>query len=61
MDRRQPLWVTAATLLAAMPTGVYSSILANRYQAAPGAASSTVVLSTGVSIVTLTILIGWFL
>ncbi|MEQ9796466.1 AEC family transporter [Parvibaculum sp.] len=57
----EPLWVTAATLLAAMPTGVYSSILANRYQAAPGAASSTVVLSTGVSIVTLTILIGWFL
>jgi malonate transporter and related proteins len=57
----EPLWVTAATLLAAMPTGVYSSILANRYQAAPGAASSTVVLSTGVSIVTLTILIGLFL
>lgn len=57
----EPLWVTAATLLAAMPTGVYSSILANRYQAAPGAASSTVVLSTGVSLVTLTVLLGWFL
>ena len=51
----------AATLLAAMPTGVYSSILANRYQAAPGAASSTVVLSTGVSLLTLTVLLGWFL
>lgn len=57
----EPLWVTAATLLAAMPTGVYSSILANRYRAAPGAASSTVVLSTGVSLLTLTVLIGWFL
>lgn len=57
----EPLWVTAATLLAAMPTGVYSSILANRYQAAPGAASSTVVLSTGVSLVTLTVLLGLFL
>lgn len=57
----EPLWVTAATLLAAMPTGVYSSILANRYQAAPGAASSTVVLSTGMSLVTLTFLLGWFL
>ncbi|MCF8469286.1 MAG: AEC family transporter [Parvibaculum sp.] len=57
----EPLWVTAATLLAGMPTGVYSSILANRYQAAPGAASSTVVLSTGLSLVTLTVLLGWFL
>lgn len=57
----EPLWVTAATLLAGMPTGVYSSILANRYRAAPGAASSTVVLSTGVSLVTLTILLGYFL
>ncbi|MGB6085041.1 AEC family transporter [Parvibaculum sp.] len=57
----EPLWVTAATLLAAMPTGVYSSILANRYQAAPGAASSAVVLSTALSLFTLTVLLGWFL
>jgi malonate transporter len=57
----EPLWVTAATLLAGMPTGVYSSILANRYRAAPGAASSTVVLSTGLSLVTLTFLLGFFL
>jgi|GEM_PF-69406 len=57
----ESLWVAAATLLAAMPTGVYSSILANRYQAAPGAASSTVVLSAGVSLITLTVLLGWFL
>jgi len=57
----EPLWVMAATMLAAMPTGVYSSILANRYRAAPGAASSTVVLSTGLSLVTLTVLLGWFL
>ena len=57
----EPLWVTAATLLAAMPTGIYSSILANRYQAAPGAASSTVLLSIGLSLITLTFLLGWFL
>lgn len=57
----EPLWVTAATLLAAMPTGVYSSILANRYQAAPGASSSAVVLSTALSLITLTVLLGWFL
>ena len=55
------LWVAVATVLAGMPTGVYSSILANRYQVAPGAASSAVVLATGLSIVTLTILLRIFL
>ncbi len=43
-----------------MPTGVYSSILANRYGAAPGAASSAVVLSTAASLITLTVLLGFF-
>ncbi|MBX3491785.1 MAG: AEC family transporter [Parvibaculum sp.] len=57
----EPLWVAAATVLAGMPTGVYSSILANRYGAAPGAASSAVVLSTAASLVTLTVLLGFFL
>jgi len=57
----EPLWVAAATILAGMPTGVYSSILANRYGAAPGAASSAVVLSTGASLITLTLLLGFFL
>jgi hypothetical protein len=57
----EPLWVAAATILAGMPTGVYSSILANRYGAAPGAASSAVVLSTAASLVTLTVLLGFFL
>ncbi|MGB3811214.1 MAG: AEC family transporter [Parvibaculum sp.] len=55
------LWVATATVLAGMPTGVYSSILANRYQAAPGAASSVVVMGTGLSIVTLTLLLMLFL
>ncbi|MCE9651106.1 MAG: AEC family transporter [Parvibaculum sp.] len=55
------LWVAVATVLAGMPTGVYSSILANRYQAAPGAASSAVVMATGTSIVTLTLLLNFFL
>lgn len=57
----EPLWVAAATILAGMPTGVYSSILANRYKAAPGAASSAVVLSTAASLITLTLLLGFFL
>ncbi|MGB5092306.1 MAG: AEC family transporter [Parvibaculum sp.] len=55
------LWVSVATVLAGMPTGVYSSILANRYQVAPGIASSVVVLSTGLSLVTLTLLLRLFL
>lgn len=55
------LWVAVATVLAGMPTGVYSSILANRYQAAPGAASSAVVMATGVSLATLTVLLNLFL
>jgi predicted permease len=56
-----PLWVSVATVLAGMPTGVYSSILANRYQVAPGASSSAVVMATGVSLVTITILLKLFL
>ena len=56
-----PLWVAVATVLAAMPTGVYSSILANRFQVAPGATSSTVVLATGVSLVTITFILNLLL
>ncbi|MGV8997954.1 MAG: AEC family transporter [Parvibaculaceae bacterium] len=57
----EPLWVAVATVLAGMPTGIYSSILANRYQAAAGASSSAVVLATGLSLVTITILLKIFL
>lgn len=57
----EPLWVAVATVLAGMPTGVYSSILANRYQAAPGASSSAVILATGCSLITLTVLLRLFL
>ena len=56
-----PLWVAVSTVLAGMPTGVYSSILANRFQVAPDAASSTVVLGTGLSIITLSTLVAIFL
>jgi predicted permease len=56
-----PLWVSVATVLAGMPTGVYSSILANRYQAAPGASSSAVLMATGMSLITITILLKIFL
>lgn len=55
-----PLWVMVATVLAGMPTGVYSSILAGRYRIAPATASSAVVLATGMSAVTLTLLLNHF-
>lgn len=52
-----PLWITVATILAAMPTGVYCSILANRYRVAPEVASGLVVMATAASLVTITILL----
>ena len=56
-----PLWIKVLVTMAAMPTGVYCFILANRYQAAPGAASSAVVLVTGCSLITLTVVLNIFL
>lgn len=55
-----PLWVAVGVILAGMPTGVYSSIIATQYDAAPGAASSTVLLSTALSLVTITVLLSFF-
>ncbi|MGX1198490.1 AEC family transporter [Parvibaculum sp. MBR-TMA-1.3b-4.2] len=56
-----PIWAVAATVLAGMPAGVYSSIMAKRYNAAPGAASSAVVLSTALSLITITLMLSYFL
>lgn len=55
------LWLKVATVMAAVPSGVYTFILANRYQAAPGAASSAVVLATALSLVTLSAVLTWAL
>lgn len=56
-----PLWTKVAVTMAAMPTGVFCFVMANRYQAAPGAASSAVVLATAMSLFTLTALLNFFL
>ncbi len=53
-----PLWTIVATLAAAMPTGVFSAILAARYRTGSGAASGAVLLTTVVSLVTVTVLIA---
>jgi len=56
-----PLWLKVAVTMAAMPTGVFCFILASRYQAAPGAASSAILMATGFSLVTLTVVLNLFL
>lgn len=56
-----PLWTKVAVTMAAMPTGVFCFVLANRYAAAPGAASSAILIATGFSMVTLTVVLNLFL
>lgn len=46
----EELWLQVAVILAAMPTGLFGAVLAMRYEAAPGASSSAVVLSTLLSL-----------
>ena len=48
-----PLFLAIATLTAAMPIGIFNFILAENYKAAPGAASSAILLSTILSVLTL--------
>jgi len=55
-----PLWTKVAVTMAAMPTGVFCFVLANRYAAAPGAASSAILLATGSGLVTLTVVLNLF-
>ncbi len=55
-----PLWVATITLLAAMPTGVLTSILAEQYRAAPGAASSSIMVSSLAGMVTLSLWLVFF-
>jgi predicted permease len=56
----EPLWTKVAVVLAAMPTGVNVYLFADRYRAGVSAASSAVVLSTGLSIFTISAVL-WLL
>ncbi|MEQ8745943.1 AEC family transporter [Pyruvatibacter sp.] len=53
------MWLKVATVMAAVPSGVYTFIMASRYAAAPGAASSAVVLTTALSLLTLSAVLTW--
>lgn len=54
------LWVAVMTVLAAMPSGLFTTIFAENYKAAPGAASSIIVISTVAAAVTLTFVLSLF-
>lgn len=54
------LWVAVVTVLAAMPTGVFASVFASRYQAAPGAASSAIMVATLGSAITVALWLSYF-
>ncbi|MEC7163624.1 MAG: AEC family transporter [Pseudomonadota bacterium] len=55
-----PLWVATITLLAAMPTGVLASVLAEQYRSASGAASSSIMVSSITGIATLSFWLFFF-
>ena len=55
-----PLWVATITLLAAMPTGVFASVLAEQYRSASGAASSSIMVSSITGIATLSFWLFFF-
>ncbi|MCK0198070.1 AEC family transporter [Ancylobacter sp. 6x-1] len=53
-----PVWADVAVAFAAMPCGVNAYLLAQRYKAGVAASASAVSLSTGLSLITVTV---WFL
>ena len=55
-----PLWADAAVLLAALPTGTGPFMLAKLYDRQAAVTSRTILISTAISVVTITVLVGWF-
>lgn len=54
-----PLWSKAAVILSAMPTGANVYVIAQQYNVHVETASSAVLVSTGISIVTMSLLLFW--
>jgi malonate transporter and related proteins len=54
-----PFWSKAAVILSAMPTGANAYVVAQQYNVHVEAASSVVVVSTGMSVVTISLLLIW--
>mgnify|MGYP002713122321 CR=1 FL=1 len=54
-----PIWAGVATLFAAAPTGINAYLLTNRYQAGAVAVSGAILLGSGLSIVTISLLLRY--
>jgi malonate transporter and related proteins len=54
-----PFWLKAAIILSAMPTGANAYVVAQQYNVHVDTASSVVVVSTGMSVVTISLLLIW--
>jgi malonate transporter len=52
------LWLSVATMLAAMPTGINMYLFASRYQVSPPTATTSIFISTVSSIITISIVIA---
>lgn len=53
------LWVTVATIFASMPTGAVAYSMAENYGMAPRRAASVVLISTGFSMISLSLIVEW--
>lgn len=54
-----PLWAAIATITAALPCGVNGYLFAQRYAAAEAESAAAILASTLLSVLTLTLLLGW--
>ena len=54
------IWLSTAVVVAAMPSGVNVYLFAARYGAAQEVAARTVLLASGLSVVTVSLLLVWF-
>ena len=56
----EPLWSQAAVILSAMPAATNTYIIAQQYNVYSKTVSPAVVVSTGMSVVTISFLLIWF-
>src|SRR5262245_38223105 len=56
----EPLWSQAAVILSAMPTAANAYVIAQQYNVYFKTVSPAVVISTGMSVVTIFLLLIWF-
>ena len=54
-----PVWSSAAVVPSAMPTGANAYVIAQQYNAHVETVSSTIVVSTGMSVITISLLLIW--